>query len=101
MYRDRQTTNGMSMGLLTGAIIGASLALLFAPKAGRALRDDLSRGVGSLRDAIGEHFERLAEQAGVELGNLRTTVDRVTDDVEQRAQDFVDSERNARTTAKS
>lgn len=102
MYRDSQTTNGMGMGLLSGAIIGASLALLFAPKTGRAMRDDLSRGVGSLRDAIGEHFERLADQAGVELSNLRTTVDRVTGDVEQRAQEFVDSAaRSTRPTANS
>lgn len=102
MYRERETTSGMGLGLLSGAIIGAGLALLFAPKSGRAMRDDLSRGVGSLRDAIGDHFERLADQAGVELKNLRTTVDRVADDVEQRAQEFVDSSaQRARSTVNS
>ena len=91
MYRDRQSTSGMGVGLLSGAIIGAGLALLFAPKSGRAMRDDLSRGVGGLREAIGEHFERLAEQAGVELRNLRATVEGVANDVESRAQEFVDT----------
>lgn len=105
MYRHDQTSSGMALGLLSGAIIGASLALLFTPKTGRAIRDDLSRGVGSLRDAIGEHFERLADQAGVEVRNLKATVEHVATDVEQRARKFVDSadsaDRNSRTSVDS
>jgi gas vesicle protein len=49
--------------LLIGAGIGATLALLFAPKSGRELRDDIAdytkRGV----DAAGERAKEIGERA--------------------------------------
>jgi YtxH-like protein len=42
-----------------GAMIGAGLALLFAPKSGEALRSDLSRRTSALRDEVlGERREQ-------------------------------------------
>ncbi|MEP7218868.1 MAG: YtxH domain-containing protein, partial [Bacteroidota bacterium] len=35
-------SKGLLIGLLTGGAVGAALALLFAPKAGRELRSDIS-----------------------------------------------------------
>jgi hypothetical protein len=42
----------------TGMILGAGLALLFAPKAGHQIRHDIAEKVGE----IGEHFRAQAPQ---------------------------------------
>lgn len=42
----------------TGAILGAGLALLFAPKAGREIRHDIAEKVGEM----GEHLHASAPQ---------------------------------------
>jgi hypothetical protein len=48
MYeRDEEPNAGFAAGLITGAIVGAGLALLLAPKSGAALRDEL--GESSMR----------------------------------------------------
>ena len=68
--------NGFAAGIITGALVGAGLALLFAPKAGTELRGDLNDSLGSLRDAVARRYRALADMAGVELENFEERVDR-------------------------
>ena len=64
MYRnDSDLGAGFTLGILAGAAIGAGLALLFAPKAGQALRSDIADSVDSLRTAVAERYQELAERA--------------------------------------
>lgn len=49
---------------LIGAGIGATLALLFAPKSGRELRGDIADYTRKGVDAAGEGARRLGERAG-------------------------------------
>ena len=55
------------MGVLTGAVVGAGLALLFAPKAGAALRNQLSDQAAGLAktatDTAQDGYRRAAETA--------------------------------------
>ena len=95
MSRERETSSDLAVGLLSGVVIGAGLALLFAPKTGRAMRRDLSVGVTNLRDAIGTHFEQMAERAGVEFEHLRGAVDTATADVEKKARTVIESAAHA------
>ncbi|MEZ5421215.1 MAG: YtxH domain-containing protein [Vicinamibacterales bacterium] len=87
MYRTtRSNGTGFTLGvIMSGAVVGAGLALLFAPKAGSALRSDISGSVDSLRTAIANRYQALAARAGVELDNLHDTVDTATDAIESRA----------------
>jgi gas vesicle protein len=41
-------TLGFFIGFLSGVVIGGIVALLFAPKAGRELRDDLQDDLGNI-----------------------------------------------------
>lgn len=50
--------------LLIGAGIGATLALLFAPKSGRELRGDIADYTRRGMDAAGEGARRAGERAG-------------------------------------
>ena len=56
---DSNTLIYMLAGVGLGAIIGAAAGLLFAPKAGTELRDDLG---GKLKDLKGKTEEWISEQ---------------------------------------
>jgi gas vesicle protein len=62
MYREDQSGGSFMLGVLTGAFVGAGLALLFAPKAGTEMRAQL-----------GEQYRGLADRVGEQTQNLRTT----------------------------
>jgi gas vesicle protein len=51
------------MGLLTGTVLGAGLGMLFAPKSGSELRNQLSEQAGNLANAASEGYRRVHETA--------------------------------------
>ena len=86
MYRnDRDNGAGFAVGVISGAVVGAGLALLFAPKSGTALRADIAGSVDAMPTAIANRYEELAARAGVELDNLHESVDSAADALESRA----------------
>jgi gas vesicle protein len=88
--RQGERNEGFAAGLITGAIVGAGLALLLAPKSGAALRDELGESWITLRDAVGRRYRELAERAGVELDNLQERIDQAASVVESSASELVD-----------
>jgi gas vesicle protein len=60
-------------GMLLGAVLGASLALLTAPQSGRKTRKRLIRAVSSAREVAGDRWEDLADevQDAVKAGRKR------------------------------
>ncbi len=86
MYRnDRDNGAGFAVGVISGAVVGAGLALIFAPKSGTALRADIAGSVDAMRTDIANRYEELAARAGVELDNLHESVDSAADALESRA----------------
>ncbi len=67
--RDDQSQNINSkdflIGSLIGGIVGASMALLFAPKSGKELRGDLNQGASYVRDRASE-WKDVAYEKGSE-----------------------------------
>ena len=55
---------GFVIGLLAGTVIGAGLAMLFAPKAGAELRSQLSEQAGNLANTASEGYRKVTENAG-------------------------------------
>ena len=51
------------LGALAGALVGAGIALLMAPKSGAQVRQDLSTGYNSMRDAAARRYRDLADKA--------------------------------------
>lgn len=49
-------------GLLLGAVVGASLALLTAPQSGRKTRRRLVRAVSTARESAGNRWDSLADE---------------------------------------
>lgn len=92
MYERHEDQNaGFAAGIITGAIVGAGLALLLAPKSGAALRDELGESWMTLREAVGRRYRELAERAGVELDNLQERIDQTANAVETSATKLIDA----------
>jgi len=65
---EESTGSGMFLlGALAGALVGAGVALLMAPKAGAEVRKDLTDGYGSMRDAAGRRYRDIADRASAKL----------------------------------
>ncbi|MEX0906862.1 MAG: YtxH domain-containing protein, partial [Gemmatimonadota bacterium] len=63
MYYDEESSAlSFVAGMLLGAAVGASLALLTAPQSGRKTRKRLIRGISTARDAAGDQWEDLADE---------------------------------------
>ena len=91
MSRFERETNssGFAAGALTGAVVGAGLALLLAPKAGTELREELGESLASLRGAVARRYRELAARAGVEIENLEERVDAAAESIEVSARELL------------
>jgi gas vesicle protein len=64
---ENESNNGggsFVMGLLTGTVLGAGLGMLFAPKAGSELRNQLSEQAGSLATQAQDGIRKVTETTG-------------------------------------
>lgn len=61
MYREDQSGSSFMMGVLTGAVIGAGVALLFAPKAGNEMRQQLGEQYRGLANRVNETSQTLRD----------------------------------------
>ena len=81
------------IGTLIGGIVGASVALLYAPKAGKDLRQDLNTGAGQVRERASE-WKNTAYDKGNELyqraqesgKNLGEKIKQKKDDIQDRVE---------------
>ena len=84
------------MGLLTGTVLGAGLGMLFAPKAGSELRNQLSEQAGNLANTASEGYRKATENAGQWAERGRDIVDKAKDAVSRGAEE---AQRYVRDTA--
>ncbi len=92
MYENqRDNGTGFATGVLMGAMVGAGVALLLAPKAGVELRGDLGESVSSLRDAVARRYRELARKAGVELEDLEAYAESAAQSFETSASEMLES----------
>ena len=67
-WNEESTGNGtFLLGALAGALVGAGVALLMAPKAGAEVRKDLTDGYNSARDAAARRYRDIADRASAKL----------------------------------
>lgn len=67
-YEGWEGSGGFLLGALAGALVGAGVALLLAPKSGAQIRGDLSSGFNTARDAAARRYRDLADKASEKLG---------------------------------
>jgi len=100
------------MGLLTGTVLGAGLGMLFAPKAGSELRNQISEQAGNFANTASEQYRRASETAGewAEKGRevskgvydkARDAVARGTDEAQRYVRDTSGNPPSTSTTGSS
>ena len=68
-YNDESAGSGLFLlGALAGALVGAGVALLLAPKTGAQVRGEISSGLNTARDAAARRYRDLADKASQKLG---------------------------------
>jgi gas vesicle protein len=67
------------MGLLTGTVLGAGLGMLFAPKAGSELRNQVAEQAGNLANTASEGYRKATESAGAWAEKGREMYDKARD----------------------
>lgn len=86
--------------LLTGAAIGAGLALLFAPADGEETRRMLRRRARQLRDMAEDGLDELEDRLTDGTQRLRERVQDTVEDVRTQAGEVTEAVRGAGTTAR-
>ena len=64
------------MGLLAGTVLGAGLGMLFAPKAGADLRNQVSEQAGRLRNTANDAYSQATEKVSQMVDKGREAYDR-------------------------
>lgn len=101
MARGKQT-KGFLFGAIAGGIIGSVTALLFAPKAGKELRQDISEGARKVQEQtaraaghVSDRTVRFAKQIGNQATELadtaRAAAEAAVTSVKQRRVELVDT----------
>jgi len=99
-YENETSGSGMFLiGAVAGALVGAGVALLMAPKPGAEMRQDLNAGWGSLREAAARRYREMADRAGIQLENIEEKADQLADQLETSAREAVDAAASRLNTA--
>jgi gas vesicle protein len=87
-------TKDFVIGAVTGAIIGSLAALLFAPKSGRELRQDINHQAYTLKDRT-DHLRSQAITRGNELSStVKDKTSAISRKVSEQSVDLVKKVRN-------
>jgi gas vesicle protein len=68
--QESSSNNTFLLGALAGALVGAGVALLMAPKTGAQVRRELNSGFNSAKDAAARRYRDLADKAGQNYRDL-------------------------------
>ncbi|MFA5668606.1 MAG: YtxH domain-containing protein [Balneolaceae bacterium] len=77
------------LGLLSGALAGAAIALLYAPDTGKNTRDRLSYRLSNYKDDLNELLEQLREEKRHLVSEAKDKGDKVVLEAKQKADDLI------------
>lgn len=63
MDKEKKSSKGFALGLLTGAVTGALFALLYTPKSGKELRKDIGKKKDELIDEAEKYIDKAKSKA--------------------------------------
>ena len=78
----------IALAALIGGMVGAGVALLYAPRSGAALRGEINRSAKSLQDASSRRYEAVAERISQLLERANHTAGRAVSAVELGARQY-------------
>ena len=73
---EREDGGSFLMGLLAGTVLGAGLGMLFAPKSGSELRNQLSEQAGKLKTTADQTYHQASDKVSQIVDRGREAYDR-------------------------
>lgn len=75
-FEREEGSGSFLMGLLAGTVLGAGLGMLFAPRTGSELRNQLSEQAGRLRSTANDTYHQASEKVSQIVDRGREAYDR-------------------------
>jgi len=100
MGRDN-ISKGLLVGFLTGGIVGAAVALLYAPKSGKELRQDIREKAGELTDEAEKFLENAKVKASEMINEGKIKSEQLITDAKSKAQELLRDTEKVISDAKS
>ena len=91
---------GLFLGFLTGGIVGAALALLYAPKAGKDLRADIAKKKDEILDDASEYMQIAKEKATELINDGKVKSDQLIQDAKSKAGTIIEDANKVLAEAK-
>ena len=86
-YQTESNGGGFVMGLLTGAVLGAGIGMLLAPKAGAELRGQIGEQARNIGNKASDQYRRASETATEWAEKGREAVNQARDAVMRGAEE--------------
>jgi len=91
---------GVFIGFVAGTIVGAVLALLYAPKTGRELRSEIRQKADEVVGDAEEYLEKAKKRAGEIITEGKKRADTVLTDARKRADTLMNDAERILSTAR-
>lgn len=78
-----------TLGLLTGALIGSAVSLLYAPDSGTTTRGKLSYRLSSYLDELNRLVEKLKDEKEKISSDAKQKSDQIVSDAKKQADDLI------------
>ena len=100
MDDDNKMAKGLMLGLLAGGAIGATIALLYAPKSGRELRADIKHKTDEFIDDTSEYMQIAREKAETLINEGKRKSELLIQDAKRKAGTLIDDANSLLNEAK-
>lgn len=86
---ENKTSTGLLIGFLAGGVVGASIALLYAPKSGREMRDQIRNKKDELLDDTSEYLHIAKTKASDMINEGKRKSEELISDAKKKASTLI------------
>lgn len=86
---ENKTAKGLLLGFITGGLVGAAVALLYAPKSGRELRSDIRLKKDELLDDTSEYLQIAKTKASDMINEGKKKSEELISDARKKANTLI------------
>lgn len=83
-----KSNSNFFIGLITGALAGSVIALLYAPDKGRNTRDKISYKLNTYIDDLGDLVDKIKEES-LTISDAKKEGDLVVEEAQKRAEELI------------
>jgi gas vesicle protein len=89
MSKESNLGKGLLVGFLTGGMVGAAVALLFAPKSGKELRKDIKGKTDELLDEAEKYLDVAKGKANTLINDGKSKSEKIISDAKIKADELI------------